>query len=148
MNEEVQTFQIELSKTGPMQFTTKFDRDYPDILFDEPKRAGGKNEYPNASRVLTASVANCLAASLTFCMAKTRIEIPDLTVTCKASCYIKRNEEGRWRISKIDVQISPKTANYNEELTAALNRCKDRFADYCITSQSVKQGINVTYKIN
>ena len=142
------SFEIELSKTGPMEFTTKFDRNYPDLYFDEPHRSGGNDKYPNASRILTASVANCLSASLTFCLAKTRIDIPDLRISCKATCYIERNEINRLRVKKIDIQIFPKSENFNENLVLALTRCKDRFAEYCVVSQSVKEGFDVNFTVN
>ena len=148
MTEEIHSFEIELSKTGPMEFTTKFDRNFPDLYFDEPHRSGGNNKYPNASRVLTAAVANCLSASLIFCLAKTRIEIPDLLISCKASCYIERNEKKKLRVKKIDVQLYPKSENFQENLSLALDRCKDRFAEYCVVSQSVKKGFDVNFIIN
>ena len=148
MNEEMHSFEIELSKTGPMEFTTKFDKDFPDLYFDEPRRSGGNNKYPNASRILTAAVANCLSASLTFCLAKTRIEIPDLHISCKATCFIERNENQKLRVKKIDVQLYPKSKNFNDNLVSALDRCKERFAEYCVVSQSVKKGFDVNFNVN
>ncbi|MFW9928403.1 MAG: OsmC family protein [Candidatus Thorarchaeota archaeon] len=147
MSNKEHSFQIELRKTGPMEFTTKFDKDFPNLLFDEPLTSGGNDKYPNASRIFTASIANCLSASLTFCLSKTRIEIPDLNVVTKATCYISRNEDGYIRIKKINVEIFPSSSNYSKELIMALERCKDRFANYCVVSQSVKAGVNIEFVI-
>jgi len=72
------TFTITLKKTGTMQFTTTFDKDYPELITDEPVKFGGDDQFPNASRILTAAVASCLAASLSLCLNKIKTPtVPD-----------------------------------------------------------------------
>ena len=147
LNQETVSFEIEMLKTGPMQFTTTFDKDFPDLLFDEPKHGGGEDKYPNATRILTASISNCLLASLSFCIAKTRIEIPDFTLKSKVSCTTARNEQGRWRIKEINVQIFPGSENHKDSLRQALDRCKNKFSDYCVVSESVRKGFDINFEI-
>ena len=132
-----------MEKTGPMQFTTTFDKEYPKLLFDEPPEAGGADKFPNASRILTAAVANCLSASFTFCLTKSRILFKKLET--RATTTTARNEDGYWRIKKIDVSIFPDWEPDTEEKKK--NRCIELFKNYCIVSSSVANGIEINVDV-
>jgi uncharacterized OsmC-like protein len=133
-----------MKKTGPMQFTTTFDKDFPALLFDEPESVqGGLDKYPNASRVLTAAVANCLSASFTFCTNKMRVPVKELETT--ATCIIDRNEEGFNRIKTIKVELQPTFDPEAEEKKQ--KRCMSIFQNYCVVSKSVKEGIEISVDI-
>ncbi|MHA2230912.1 MAG: OsmC family protein, partial [Candidatus Hodarchaeales archaeon] len=100
-------FHITMTKTGPMRFEAKLDRDhYPLLSFDEPPHAGGNDEAPGASRYLVSAILNCLSASLTFCLQKSRIPLDALD--SEATCTTARNEKGYWRIQQIDIKLHPK----------------------------------------
>lgn len=137
------TFTINMRKTGPMEFTTTFDKEFPELLFDEPSDSGGEDKYPNASRILTAAVANCLSASFTFCTAKSKI--PVKTMETRTTCKIARNEEGYLRIKQLDVTMSPRwdTNATMEKKT----RCVKIFKNYCVVSGSVSQGIPINVEV-
>lgn len=127
-----------MKKTGPMQFLTTFDKNqFPGLSFDEPESAGGEDKYPNASRVLTAAVMNCLSASLTFCLTKSKLDVEGMKATGKT--YIGRNEEGYWRVQKIEVELHPLVEGDRKRM----ERCVDVFKKYCVVSMSVKEGIPV-----
>lgn len=133
-----------MKKTGEMQFTTTFDKDFPELLFDEPESVtGGLDQYPNASRVLTAAVANCLSASFTFCANKMRVPVKELETS--ATCAIDRNEEGYSRIKNISVEIHPTFEPEAEEKKQ--NRCIGIFRNYCVVSKSVQEGIDISVDI-
>ncbi|MFX1250343.1 MAG: OsmC family protein [Promethearchaeota archaeon] len=138
------TFTITMKKTGPMQFTTTFDKDFPTLIFDEPPSSGGEDNYANASRVLTAAVANCLSASFTFCAAKAKIPVKDLET--EATCTTDRGEEGFWRIQKIDVKINPVFEPGSAEKRKT--RCLEIFKNYCVVTGSVTKGIDVNVDVN
>lgn len=131
-----------MKKTGSMQFTTTFDKDFPDLLFDEPVESQGEDKYPNASRILTAAITNCLCASFTFCASKSKTPVKELEA--EAQCITDRNAERYWRIQKIEVKIIP---TFEEEAPEKRKeRCIELFQNYCIVSESVKQGIDI--KVN
>lgn len=124
------------------EFKVKFDlENASDLLMDEPAPVG-KGLGPNASRVLSAAVGNCLSASLLFCLARARVEVKDLKTTIATT--LARNEEGYWRVKGIRVKILPKVG---EEFGAQVKRCIELFERYCIVTQSVRRGIPVTVEV-
>lgn len=145
------TFTITMEKTGKMQFTTNFDKNVPNLIFDEPEISGGQDEYPNASRILTASIANCLSASFAFCLLKSRVPMDNVKIKAVATTTSQRNEEGRWRIPKVKVELFPTFEGHNpvpEKIMKRFERCARIYEKYCTVSQSIKQGINIETKIN
>lgn len=114
----------------------------PSILFDEPAPLGD-DRAPNASAVLGAAVGNCLAASLAFCLRKARIDIEGLTA--RVTTHVVRNERDRFRISGIDVELSPVVASADR---ARVARCQELFEDFCTVTSSVRQGIPVSVSVN
>ena len=143
-------FTMKMTKTGPMEFKTEFDKDFfPDLFFDEPAESGGEDKYPNASRVLTAAVMNCLSASFTFCLTRSHLPMDDFELVTTANTTIDRNENNRLRIKNITVEIKPvfKGEAASEEFKAKIQRCINIFQDYCTVSSSVKEGIDITTNV-
>lgn len=66
-------------------------------------------------------------------------------MTATVVTHVTRNEAGKFRISGIDVEIVPDLAGGD---AAKLDRCDQLFEDFCIVTQSIRQGIpvNVTVK--
>src|SRR5688572_20953548 len=88
------------------EFVAEF-KDVPDspmMLFDEPAPLG-ESRAPNAAAVLGAAVGNCLAASLTFCLRRSHLVVEGMTAD--VTTHVTRNEQGRFRISGIDVALTP-----------------------------------------
>ena len=124
------------------EFKVKFDlENVSDLLMDEPAPVG-KGLGPNASRALSAAVGNCLSASLLFCLTKARVNVEGLKTTVATT--LARNEEGYWRVKDIQVKIFP---TVKEELGAQMKRCIELFERYCVVTQSVRKGINVTVEV-
>jgi organic hydroperoxide reductase OsmC/OhrA len=92
--------------------------------------------------VLAAAVGNCLAASFAFCLRKARVEPLDLTAAVVAR--VARNEHGGFRISSIDVELTPEVL---ESDRPRLDRCERLFEDFCIVTESVRRGIDVNVKV-
>ena len=112
----------------------------PALLLDEPKPAGG-NRAPNAAALLGAAVGNCLAASLTFCLRRARIEVEDLTAT--VTTHVTRNDKGHHRITGIDVELAPVLGDNRR-----IDRCEALFEDFCTVTASVQHGIPVHVSLN
>jgi uncharacterized OsmC-like protein len=135
-------FSIELERIQDYEFRVKFDKgQYQEVMTDEPPPIG-KDKAPNASRLLAAAVGNCLSASLLFCAERSRANIKSLRAT--VNVQHARNEHGRLRIGKIDVEIIPEV---DETDRAKLERCLGKFEDFCVVTQSVRQGIDVSVSV-
>ena len=141
MSEEEKIFSVSIERKNGFVFRVDFGLDeVENLIMDEPEPVGA-GSGPNASRVLAAAVANCLSASLIFCLQKAKAEVKGMRT--RAEGRMRRNEEGRWRIAEIDVEITP---DVDPEFRSQMERCLSLFEDFCIVSRSIEQGIplNVT----
>ena len=141
MSNEV-SFKVRLTQEENYQFRVTFDSPTMDsILVDEPAPLG-KNEGPNAARLVAAAVANCLSASLLFAVRKFKQEPGGLVA--EAVTRITRNDQGRFRIAGIDVAIQLGGLAGNIE---HIERSLAQFEDFCIVTQSIRQGIPVHVEV-
>jgi uncharacterized OsmC-like protein len=135
-------FSITMDQIQDFQFRVKFDKDaYPDLLVDEPPPVGG-DTAPNPARLLAAAVGNCLSASFLFSARKARAAVARLHASVKV--WYVRNDKGRLRIGRIQVEIEPEFAAAD---AAKIERCKALFEDYCVVSQSVRTGIQISVSV-
>lgn len=107
------------------------------LWMDEPAPLGD-GSGPNAAAVLGAAVANCLSASLLFCLRKARVEVRSLGADVEVTS--SRNERGRLRVSGVRVQLHPELAPGNE---GRVERCLQLFEDFCVVTEAVRGGIEV-----
>jgi len=131
-----QEFKTDVELIDGYQFKVSFTGDHmPALMMDEPTPVG-KGEYPNAGLLLAAAIGNCMAASLTFCLRRARANVNGM----KAEVFTKveRNTKGRLRVTSVRVVLYPDLDDPSK-----LDRCRDIFEDFCIVSQSVKEGISV-----
>ena len=129
---------------GGYKFKVEFPGTKSDgFVMDEPDPLGGL-EGPNASRVLAASVANCLSASLLFCLNKSRIEADG--IEARAEPRMERDEKGYWRVRRVDVSISAKLRKPADK--SRVDRCLDVFENYCVVTGAVRNGIDVGVTVN
>jgi uncharacterized OsmC-like protein len=113
----------------------------PRITLDEPLPLGG-GTGPNPARLLTIAVANCLASSLLFCLRKARIDVTGMMATATAT--MARNDEGRQRVSAIDVTLLPAVASAD---VPRMGRCVEIFEDFCPVTAVVRKGAVVTVAV-
>jgi uncharacterized OsmC-like protein len=111
------------------------------LLVDEPPPLGG-GQGPNPARLLVAAITNCLAASVVFCLRKSRVDV--LGMHAEATASMDRNERGRWRIPAISVRLHPVVAEADARRVA---RCLQLFEDYCVVTQSVRGGVAVDVQV-
>lgn len=109
----------------------------PDVLSDEAAPLG-HDGGPNPARLLLASIANCLSASLLFALRKYKNSPGQLRASITA--IPQRNAQGRWRIPtvKAELLLPGATADYEH-----LQRVLETFEDFCLVTQSVREGIEV-----
>lgn len=139
---EHQAFRLELTHVEGFEFRLKLDWDnIGELTLDEPAPLGAQ-KGPNASRLLAAAVANCLAASLLFCLKKAHAEPKGLKSV--ASGRYTRDDKGRLRIGEIEVAI---TLEPDEASGSRLTRCAELFEDYCVVTESVRQGFPVRVRV-
>jgi len=132
-------FTLTLTRQKDYQFNVQFDlAGVPDLQLDEPAPLGA-GAGPNASRLLAAAVANCLSASLLFCLGKFKQDPQG--VTAKVTGEMVRNERGRLRVGGISVDIR---LDQNVERLA---HCAAQFEDFCVVTDSVRHGIPVSVRV-
>jgi uncharacterized OsmC-like protein len=132
-----------LTLIGGYKFRAEFGAEgTPELIVDEPEPLG-ENSGPNPVSLLSVAVGHCLSSSLIFCLSKARINVKKLETTVKATQ--ERNEEGRLRVGKLEVQMH---LEVDENDKNRVPRCLSLFEKYCTVTQSVRKGIDVTVNIN
>jgi organic hydroperoxide reductase OsmC/OhrA len=140
--ETVHEFTISMKQLENFEFEVWFDKEqYSALRMDEPEPLG-RDSAPNASRVLAAAIGNCLTASLLFCTRKARVEMGPAET--RVHVKLGRNARGRLRIAGVEVEIDPRFAPGEREKAA---RCLELFEDFCVVTQSVREGIPVEVRV-
>ncbi len=140
---EVRDFQFEMEWVDHLAFNVKWDfYDSPDLFMDEPPGMGGSGKGPNAARMIVAGVANCLSASLVFCLEKSRVDVKGMRIRCHGE--LTRNERGRLRLTSI--RIEPVIDMPGKDMKR-LDRCLGMFEDFCVVTESVRNGIPVDINV-
>lgn len=135
-NHVVGNFAISIERVNGYEFRVRFDKEHhPDLVLDEPAPLG-RDTGPNAARILAAAIGNCLCASLAFCLSRSKVELLGLTSDVRVE--LVRNESKRLRIGQVDVTLHPELADQR-----SLESCADVFEDFCMVTQSVREGIDV-----
>jgi uncharacterized OsmC-like protein len=86
-------------------------------------------------------VGACLCASLRYCLHKANVAGTDV----KADVHVElvRNQQRRLRVGRIEVRLHP-GAGVDP---AALSSCLVSFEDFCVVTESVRQGIDVQVQL-
>jgi organic hydroperoxide reductase OsmC/OhrA len=136
-------FELALEQLSGYEFKVTFDKpQFTELRLDEPAPLGS-DKGPNAARLVAAAVANCLSASLLFCITgKFKQSIGPLRTRVRAE--LARNEQGRVRIGRIDVTI--RLAEAVDDIAHA-QRCLAQFEDFCVVTESVRHGIPVGVRV-
>lgn len=136
---EQSTFTLRLEQEHDYQFRVKFDWPGVDELrLDEPAPLGA-SRGPNAARLVAAAVANCLSASLFFCLRDKFKQRPG-PLRAEVTGRLERTERGRLRIAGFDVAIH---LSDRVESLGHLDRCAQQFEDFCVVTESIRRGIPV-----
>lgn len=132
---------VRIEQKDGFEFRARFDNPHwGDVLIDEPPPLG-REEGPNASRLLGAAIGNCLGASLLFCLSRSAVDVR--SIDADVFVEVSRNERHRLRIPKVRIVLWPTVAATSDELT----RCIEEFQDYCVVTESVRRGIDVDVEV-
>ncbi len=137
-----ESIRLTLEQDEDYSFRIRFDEtSLADLMTDEPSPLG-HDRGPNPSRLLLAAVANCLSASLLFALRKFR-NTPGTIVT-EATAELARNEQGRLRVGHIhvDIRLAEPAATH-----ASLERILAQFEDFCVVTESVRHGVEVSVAV-
>jgi uncharacterized OsmC-like protein len=113
----------------------------PGIVIDEPPPLS-KGLGPNPTRVLAGSIAACLGSSLLYCLKKARVEVRGIRVEVEGTTV--RNERGRLRAGPIAIRIVPDIPQGDHPRA---KRCMELFEDFCVVTDSVRQGIAIDVQV-
>jgi uncharacterized OsmC-like protein len=141
MSEE-RRFMISVERIEDYQFRVGFDWDaVADLIMDEPAPLGAESG-PNAARLVAAAAANCLSASLLFCLRKAKLEPAGMHA--QAVGTIARNEKGRMRLARVDIKIELEGVEVEHP---RLGRCLGLFEDFCVVTASLRSGFPVEVSV-
>lgn len=141
MSDVISSFDLHIEQVSGYEFRIKFDKpQHPELVLDEPPPLG-KDVGPNPARILAAAIGDCLSASLRYCLSRNGAQLLDL----KSDVHVElvRNENKRLRIGKVDVTLKPRLGEGAEKLAT----CLGTFEDFCVVTQSVRQGLTVNVSI-
>lgn len=135
------SFQLRIDRVHDYEFHVRFDKpNLSELVVDEPPPLG-KEVGPNPARLLAAAVGSCLSASLAFCLDRAKIPVRDLTAD--VSVDLTRNERKRLRIGRVGVGL-----HLVVDDPSAVTSCIDAYEDFCVVTQSVREGLNVEVGID
>ncbi len=135
-------FRVELAQEEAYRFAVDFQQPgVAPMVMDEPAPLGS-GAGPNASRMLAAATGHCLSASALFCLSKARIPVSGIRTTVTGT--LERNPRGRLRIGGLRVHID---LNLQPQDRARAARCLELFEDFCVVTQSVRDGISVEVSV-
>ncbi len=126
-------FSIEIEQIENYRFSVRFAEGT--LVTDEPPPAG-QGAGPHPAELLAAAVANCLMASLLFCLTKARAT-PE-ALKARVQGHLARDTNGRLRVAALDVALTA---------PGATPRCLTLFENYCVVTESVRAGVPVNVAV-
>lgn len=133
-------FSLRIERLEGYEFKVSFENTpLAELLVDEPPPLGAQRG-PNPARLLAAAIGSCLSASLVFCLSRARHHVGGVAANVRVE--LVRNDRRRLRIGRIDVELAPELQD-----EAAVESCLEAFEDFCVVTQSVREGIEVGVKV-
>ncbi len=135
-------FTLQVEQVDGFDFRVRFDKEqYKELRMDEPAPLG-QDTAPNPARILAAAIGDCLSASLVFCLKRRGVVIDGLRSEVRVQ--LVRNESKRLRIGNVEVSLHPRDPISDE----AMDACLKTFEDFCVVTQSVREGIDVKVNVS
>ena len=128
-------FTLRVEQVEDFELRVRFDKD------NDSKLAFGTGIDPNPVPILAAALADCLTASLVYCLRRRGVDATSLRADVRVQ--LVRNERKQLRVGRLDVTLHP-SSQLSE---AALAVCLETFEAFCVVAQSVRDGIDVNVKV-
>ena len=131
-----------LEQEGPYAFRISFEGTVLGALHTDEPAPLGAGAGPNPSQLLLAGVANCLSASLVFALRKFKNNPGPIRT--RITAHRERNAQGRWRLprAEVEIQLADPAASLEH-----FDRVLAQFEEFCIVTQSVREGMQVDVRI-
>lgn len=140
MSDDEKIRRADMERIEDFRFRIDFGDGMPELLADEPEPLGS-GAGPNAGQLLAAAVGNCLSASLTLCLQKSRVDLRSMSTS--ATLRLARNDAGRLRVHDGEVTIRLEAAGDAPKI----QRCLGMFEDYCIVTATIRKAFPVAVRI-
>jgi len=142
MSTEREPTRVNIELEQGYRFLVDFGEGIEPLSMDEPPPLG-LGSGPNPSAVLGAALGDCLSASLIYCLRRAHVDVEELRT--EVDVVPERNADGRLRIGSVRVRLQPVLA---EGPPGRIARCLDLFEDFCVVTESVRNGIDVEVTVN
>jgi len=144
MSSEPRFARVHLERGEKFHFTASFpDLPHAASMTVDEQPPLGDGLGPNPAGLLATALGTCLSSSLVFCLSKAHID--PTSVRADVTAQIVRNDRGRFRIGGVDVDIA---FEVDAQDAARVERCHQLFEDFCIVTESVRQGIPVNVRVD
>ncbi len=139
---DTESITLTLTQESDYSFRVTFDgTSMPALLTDETPPIG-RGAGPDPTRLLAASIGNCLSSSILFALRKFKNQ-PGTIVT-RVRAEHARNPRGRLRVARVsvEIQLPEAAASY-----AQIERILAQFEDFCTVTESVRAGVPVEVSV-
>lgn len=131
-----------LKHEGGYKFSITFD-ELPGTFHSDEEAPLGQGWGPSPAMMLSSAIGSCLSSSLLFCLEKSRVPVRS-PLSTDIETTVKRSDKGRWRVGEIKVKLNVIVDDSDKE---KLERCKGIFEDFCIVTESVRQGVKIDVEV-
>jgi uncharacterized OsmC-like protein len=135
--------QAELTQVERFEFEGTFPgAAYGPLTVDEAEPLG-HDHGPNPVRTLALAVGHCMSSTLVSTCE--RAHVPILPVRTSVRATVGRNDRGRLRVQKIEVDLT--TAPRDAADAERFAHCVEVFPDFCTVSGAVREGVPVAHRV-
>jgi uncharacterized OsmC-like protein len=138
---------VRLRREEGFRLRASFEGKEATVVADEPPPLG-QDMGATGVELLASAVGTCLSQSLLFCLQRARVPVESLETDVEVS--VRRNEEGRLRVSGMEVCLSPVIANGEDDGRggeARMDRCLGIFERFCTVAESVRPAIPIEVRV-
>lgn len=131
-----------LSSRGGYSFDVHFSSATPAHIATDAAPPLGQGEGPDSGMLLAASVANCLAGSMSFMLNKYKNVAVQVGATAQAHASSTPEHGQRISAISVDLRLGAPASTYR-----LLDRALAQYEDLCVVTKSVRAAIPVHIRV-